>query len=88
MVFRMESGLVMGRFDKGCTYYTVASCEIEMYFPEDCFCCQYCKFLKHYDSINRDRCILTDEILISRDFPGVRCPLVKINEIKTEEIEK
>lgn len=76
-----------GRFDKGCSYYTAMSCEIEVYFPEDCVCCQYCSFLKHYDGINRDRCILTDEILISREITGRECPLVKINEVKVEDMK-
>ena len=77
----------MGRFDKGVSYYTTAEVTIEVSFPEDEIKCKWCPLLKHYDSIDRDRCQLTDEILVSREIIGSRCPLVirKMNELKGAE---
>ena len=77
----------MGRFDKGVTSYTFATTEIQVAFPEDEVKCQWCPFLKHYDSINRDRCELTDEILFSRELIGQRCPLTIINQVNAEELK-
>ena len=76
-----------GRFDKGVTSYTFAECTVEVAFPEDEVKCQWCPFLKHYDTINRDRCQLTDEILFSREIIGQKCPLTIINNVKTEELK-
>lgn len=77
----------MGRFDKGVTSYTFATAEIQVAFPEDEVKCQWCPFLKHYDTINRDRCQLTDEILFSRELIGQRCPLTIINQVNAEELK-
>lgn len=77
----------MGRFDRGVTSYTFATAEIQVAFPEDEVKCQWCPFLKHYDSINRDRCELTDEILFSRELIGQRCPLTIINQVNAEELK-
>ncbi len=78
----------MGRFDKGVKFYTIASCEIQVNFPEDAVQCQYCPFVRHNDGLNRDRCSLTEEILVSREITGFKCPLVIINDVKAEEMEK
>ena len=78
----------MGRFDKGVTSYTFAEVNVLVCFPEDDVKCQWCPFLKHYDTINRDRCELTNEILYSREIIGYKCPLTILNEVKAEEIEK
>lgn len=72
------------RFDNGVQYYTKGKCEVEVFFPEDDIKCHWCPFLKHYDGMNRDKCSLTDEILISTEIIGYRCPLT-IEENKTEE---
>ena len=88
MVFRMESGLVMGRFDKGVTSYTFAEANIQVAFPEDEVKCKWCRFLRHYDGIDRDKCALTEEILFSREIIGYRCPLTILNNVKVEEIEQ
>ena len=77
----------MGRFDRGVTSYTFATAEIQVAFPEDEVKCQWCPFLKHYDTINRDRCQLTDEILFSRELIGQRCPLTIINQVNAEELK-
>ena len=77
----------MGRFDKGVSYYTVAECDIQVNFPEDEVKCKWCRFLKHYDGIDRDKCSLTDEILFSREIIGHRCPLTILNDVKAEEME-
>ncbi len=76
----------MSRFDKGVTSYTFATAEIQVAFPEDEVMCQWCPFLKHYDTIDRDRCQLTDEILFSRKLIGHNCPLTIINQVNTEEL--
>ena len=76
----------MGRFDKGVRWYTVAECEIQVNFPEDDVKCRWCPFVKHYDGLNRDKCGLTDEILISTEIIGQRCPLTILNEVKTEDL--
>jgi len=76
----------MGRFDKGVKFYTVAECEIQVNFPEDAVQCQWCPFVRHYDGLNRDKCSLTEEILISREIIGQRCPLTILNDVKTEDI--
>ena len=75
------------RFDNGVKYYTVAECEIQVAFPEDDVKCHWCPFLKHYDSMMRDKCSLTDEILVSTEIIGHRCPLTILNEVKTEDME-
>jgi len=76
-----------GRFDKGVSYYTIAECEVQVCFPEDEVKCHWCPFLKHYDGINRDKCSLTDEILISREIIGQRCPLTILTKAKTEDLK-
>ena len=77
----------MGRFDKGVSSYTFATTEVQVAFPEDEVKCKWCKFLKHYDGIDRDKCSLTEEILFSREIIGFNCPLTIINEVKTEELK-
>ena len=76
----------MGRFDKGVTSYTVASLDMEVYFPEDEFRCKWCRFIQHYDNLDRDKCGLTNDILYSKETVGRNCPLVIINQVKTEEL--
>ena len=78
----------MGKFDKGVSYYTVATCEIQVNFPEDEVKCQWCPFIRHYDSMNRDKCSLTEEILVSREIIGQRCPLTILNDVKTEDLDR
>ena len=78
----------MGRFDKGVTSYTFAECTISVSFPEDEVKCKWCPFLKHYDSIDRDKCSLTDDILFSREIIGHNCPLTILNTVDAKEIEK
>lgn len=78
----------MGRFDKGVSYYTMMELTMEIGFPEDEVKCKWCRFLKHYDSMNRDKCGLTDDILYSTETIGHNCPLRFINEVKTEDLDK
>lgn len=78
----------MGRFDRGVKYYTVAECEIQVNFPEDAVQCQWCPFIRHYDGLNRDKCSLTEEILISREIIGMKCPLTILNSVDTEDLKK
>ena len=77
-----------GKFDKGVSYYTVAECDIQVNFPEDDVKCQWCPFLRHYDGINRDKCSLTEEILVSREIIGMKCPLTILNEAKAEDMKE
>ena len=77
----------MGRFDKGVKYYTVAEVELQVNFPEDAVCCQYCPFIRHYDGLNRDKCSLTEEILVSREIIGHKCPLTILNEVEKGDLE-
>ena len=79
---------MMGRFDKGVTSYTFAEANIQVVFPEDEVKCKWCRFLRHYDGIDRDKCALTEEILFSREIIGFRCPLTILNNVKVEEIEQ
>lgn len=74
------------RFDSGVSYYTIGECEIQVNFPEDDVKCHWCPFLKHYDGMNRDKCSLTDEILISTEIIGHRCPLTILTKAKTEDV--
>ena len=78
----------MSRFDKGVSYYTIADVTFQVSFPEDEVKCKWCPFLRHYDGMDRDKCALTEEILVSREIIGFRCPLTIINDVKTEELEK
>ena len=78
----------MGRFDKGVSYYTIGECEIQVNFPEDDVKCHWCPFLKHYDGLNRDKCGLTDEILVSTEIIGMKCPLTILTDVKTEDMKK
>lgn len=77
----------MGRFDTGVKYYTAAECEIQVFFPEDAVKCQYCPFIRHYDGLNRDKCSLTEEILVSREIIGHKCPLTILNTVDAKEID-
>ena len=77
----------MAKFDKGVSYYTFADLSMQISFPEEEVKCKWCPFLRHYDSIDRDKCGITEDILYSRDLRGVHCPLVIINEVKTEELK-
>lgn len=77
----------MGRFDKGVTRYTTCNLDINIGFPEDEVKCKWCMFLKHSESLDRDTCHITGEILYSREFTGLRCPLTVLNDVNTEEME-
>lgn len=71
----------MSRFDKGVTSYTVCNLDMNIYFPEDEIKCKWCPFVSHYDSLDRDRCQLTSEILYTKEFTGRNCPLTIMNTI-------
>ena len=78
----------MGRFDHGVESYTIANLDLNIFFPEDQVKCKWCRFIQHNDSLDRDRCGLTNEILFSREIIGNQCPLVIINEIKQEDMKQ
>ena len=75
----------MSRFDKGVTSYTVCNLDMNIYFPEDEIKCKWCPFVNHYDSLDRDRCQLTSEILYTKEFTGRNCPLTIMNTITEDE---
>lgn len=75
-------------FDKGVTKYTICNLDINISFPEDEVKCRWCPFLKHLESLDRDRCGITEEILYTREFTGYKCPLTILNEVETEEMKK
>lgn len=77
----------MGRFDKGVSYYTIADLSMQISFPEDSVCCKWCRFLRHYDGIDRDKCALTEDILYSRELRGINCPLVIINDVSEGDLK-
>ena len=83
----MEGGEKLGKFDKGVSKYSVATADVTVYFPESDVSCGWCPFLKHYDSIDRDRCLLTNDILYSRQTVGYRCPLTVINEVSEGDLK-
>lgn len=76
------------KFDKGVLFYTFAEATIQISFPEDEVCCHWCPFIKHYDGLDRDKCSLTEDILFSKETRGRNCPLVIINSVETEELDK
>ncbi len=75
----------MSRFDNGVTSYTVCNLDMNIYFPEDEIKCKWCPFVSHYDSLDRDRCQLTSEILYTKEFTGRNCPLTIMNTITEDE---
>ena len=78
----------MGKFDHGVNSYTFAEATIQVAFPEDEVKCKWCPCLKHYDSMNRDKCGLTEKILYSTEITGHGCPLTVINQVETEELDR
>lgn len=79
----------MARFDRGVNYYTICNLDINVPFPEDEVKCRWCPFLAHFDSVDRDRCTLTNEILYSREFTGYKCPLTIISDnVKQEDMNE
>ncbi len=65
----------MGRFDRGCTYYTVAT--VPIYFPENEVNCRYCPLrqLRLIDGKAVVVCGSTGEIVKNVDKPE-HCPAV------------
>lgn len=56
------------------SYYTKAKCTLEVGFPEDRVCCQWCRYLKQERM--RSCCQLTDEILVYPEKAvGNLCPM-------------
>lgn len=71
----------MSRFESGVKYYTKAS--VEVFFPENRVCCEYCPLLETYA---RKQCRRTGEYLVDTRTIGYDCPLVFVEEEKTERI--
>ena len=73
------------KFDNGVQWFTIANLDINISFPEDDFVCDWCPFLRHYDSLDRDKCAITEEIIYSRKLRGYNCPLKFLNTTKEGE---
>lgn len=60
----------------GVSYYTWGTVVVQVPFPEDMTCCQWCPYVRNEDSLKRHRCLLTGEYL---PFPftsrGNQCPV-------------
>lgn len=63
----------MKQFDKGVSYYTMATADIG--FPEDDVCCHWCPLMTRDPNL-RDTCAMTGEILLApKHTIGFNCPL-------------
>lgn len=71
-----------GQFDNGVPFYTVGNLDINVYFPGNEVCCQWCPFITHSESLNRDSCRVTGNTIYSRKTVGARCPIVIMNTVK------
>lgn len=60
----------MSRFESGVKYYTKGM--VEIYFPENRVCCEYCPLLETYA---RKQCRRTGEYLVDTRTIGYECPL-------------
>jgi len=58
-----------------CTKYTKTIVDIN--FPEDNVCCQYCILLQTY---SRNQCMRTGELIADTRGVGIFCPLQIVNE--------
>ena len=64
----------MKNFDKGVSYYTIAT--VEVGFPEDDVCCHWCPIMTRDPNL-RDVCGKTGEILLApKHTIGFNCPLI------------
>jgi hypothetical protein len=71
----------MKDFSRGVSYYTKGTVEIG--FPEDRVCCDYCPMLETYA---RKQCRKTGEYLMeTRAAVGYYCPIVFLGEVDTNE---
>lgn len=61
----------MSRFQSGVKYYTPAT--VEVFFPENKVCCDYCPLLETYA---RKQCRRTGEYLVDTRTIGYDCPLI------------
>ena len=60
----------MNGFRSGVSYYTKAN--VEIFFPENKICCEYCPLLETYA---RKQCRRTGEYLVDTRTIGYDCPL-------------
>ena len=77
----------MGKYDNGISSYTEMNLDISVYFPEDEVKCKWCPFMRS-DRMDRERCFITEEVLISRELIGRNCPLRLINKVRTEDLKE
>lgn len=64
------------KFENGVLRYTTGQALLSVSFPEDEIMCQWCKFCRSEDSLNRFWCRLTNE-MIYNPYAGIgsKCPI-------------
>lgn len=72
----------MKGFQRGVSYYTKATLEIG--FPEDRVCCDFCPLLETYA---RKQCRRTGEYLTDTRAVGFYCPLKLVEEVEDEQTD-
>lgn len=72
-------------FDKGVSYYTHGTANIDIYFPENDVRCIWCPFCRAESDLRRFWCRLTNHMVYNPDCAGLPefCP-IKINKEKEE----
>jgi hypothetical protein len=70
----------MQDFSRGVSFYTKGTVEIG--FPEDKVCCDYCPMLETYA---RKQCRRTGEYLVNTRTIGFYCPLEFLGEVDTND---
>ena len=60
----------------GVAFYTTLT--VDIHFPEDRVCCQYCPLLETY---GRDQCRRTGEYIMNTNLTGYDCPLHEKGEM-------
>lgn len=72
----------MKKFENGVKFYSMGQANINVAFPEDDICCNWCQFCRAESDLKRFRCRLTNE-MIYNPFVGIssKCPLSFESEV-------
>ena len=64
-------------FENGVRFYTKGIAAVEVSFPENAVCCQYCPFCYAEENLKRHKCRLTGEIIVNPYslYRGAKCPV-------------
>ena len=70
-------------FEKGVSYYTHGTANIDIYFPENDVRCAWCPFCRSESDLRRFWCRITNHMVYNPDCPGLPefCPI----QIKDKE---